>query len=1535
MNVDKGRLGEAMLYNQDILVIGIGSDGRIAVFNPACERLSGYNQEEVLGKHFLDFLFSQDNEERLLDLFEHFKTNRLSGSYQFYMPAKDGVEHLVSWTLSTITGPEGEPEMALALGQDITGPQWMRKAISRTEEHFRKLIENTLDLVVILRRDGTVSFISPSVQHLLGYGQSEVINRNIFSYIHPDDVEAGRSSLAIAANRPGVSRYIEIRIRHRDGSWRVYEASSYNLLNSPAVQGLMINCRDITERREAERALKESRRSLSTLMSNLPGMAYRCRNDPGWTIEFTSDGCIALTGYQPSDLIGNHTIAYGDLIHPDDRERIWEEVQRALAQKEPFNLVYRIRTASGEEKWVGEKGRGIFSAEGELLALEGFNTDISDRLRSESLLRLQRDLGVELGGTSDLDTILDTSLEVTLRAAGMDSGGIYMMDEDTGALDLVYHRGISSDFAAKVGHYDAQAPNARLAREGKPVYLEYEGMGLPHVEEWQREGLKAVAINPILSEGKVIGCLLASSHVLVEIPRYSKDALEILAGQIGQAIIRARLVSHLRDSEEKYRLLHDNAGLAIFAFDRDLTLISENRKTVEELGYEEEEVLGRNVLDLGILHPDDYDKALAAIQELLDGAETATVELRLKKKDGSEIIAEITGAPLLDESGELVAVIDIMHDVTDRKLAEEALSRSENRFRSLLENTYDVITLLDADGTILYESPSIENLLGYAPEEVLGRNVFEFVHPDDAPRAIAAFEKGSETPGYTAYMEVRFRHKNGPWRIFGGIGRNLLNDPDVGAIILNSRDITEQREAEEILRRSEERFRLLAENAADLIYRYRLKPDRRFEYVSPSATAITGYTPEEHYEDPDLGLKMVHPDDRHILEDVQQGKTAADTPVVLRWTKKDGSIIWTEQINTPIYDEAGEQVAIEGIARDITDRMQVEQALRRSENRFRSLIENSYDMITLLDETGIIVYQSPSIENLLGYSPEEMVGRNILEFVHPDDFGGPADAYAKGVDIADYTTYIEARMKHKDGSWRLFGGMGRNLLYDPDLRAVVINSRDITEQKEAEEILRESEERYRNIFENATEGIFQLDEGGAFIDANPSFARMLGFASPEELMRETVNAAVQFEMETEQKEAISALLKSRGHIVGFKAKLQRRDGQSIWISLNAHTVRDDDGNILMYEGTAEDITDRERAEEAVRESETRYRTTFDTTGTAMFLIDRDAVISEANREMEKVYGYSREEVVGKMKYMELIMPEDIELVKDYSRKLVSGEIRGPVKLEIRGRHKTGRPIDAIITVNLMRGIDKSVISFMDITEKKASERLQKEKAEQLRDFLDIAAHELRHPATLLKGYAITLNKHWGNMNDEMMRDALSAIELGSDRLVHIVEELLDVSRLQRDRFTVNMGIASAKQQAERALEEMEARKADTKIVLDMEDDASTVWADPERLTRLFIILLDNAVKYSPPGEVVELRGRRRDSKAVFSVLDRGSGVSEEDQGKIFDRFYQVGDVLHHTGPGLGLGLYIAKRIIDAHGGRIWYEPREGGGSVFSFSITSA
>ncbi|MDI7275494.1 MAG: PAS domain S-box protein, partial [Anaerolineae bacterium] len=250
----------------------------------------------------------------------------------------------------------------------------------------------------------------------------------------------------------------------------------------------------------------------------------------------------------------------------------------------------------------------------------------------------------------------------------------------------------------------------------------------------------------------------------------------------------------------------------------------------------------------------------------------------------------------------------------------------------------------------------------------------------------------------------------------------------VAAVVVLT-DVTEARQYEQALRESESRFRLLAENAQDLIYRFRLKPSRGFEYVSPSATRIVGYTPEEHYANPDLGVKLVHPEDRPLLEAVASGRL---TTVTLRWVRKDGRVIWTEQRNVPIYDDKGELVAIEGIARDVTER---ERLLREVQDRaadLEAIFENTDAHLALLDRDFRFLLVNSAYSRGSGYSKEQLIGQNHFAlFPNPEnqaifertrDTGEPYRAVEKPFEFpgqpwrgVTYWNWVLAPIKGADG----------------------------------------------------------------------------------------------------------------------------------------------------------------------------------------------------------------------------------------------------------------------------------------------------------------------------------------------------------------------------------------------------------------------------------------------------------------------------------------------------------------------------------------
>lgn len=219
----------------------------------------------------------------------------------------------------------------------------------------------------------------------------------------------------------------------------------------------------------------------------------------------------------------------------------------------------------------------------------------------------------------------------------------------------------------------------------------------------------------------------------------------------------------------------------------------------------------------------------------------------------------------------------------------------------------------------------------------------------------------------------------------------------------------------------------------------------------------------------------------------------------------------------------------------------------------------------------------------------------------------------------------------------------------------------------------------------------------------------------------------------------------------------------------------------------------------------------------------------------------------------------------------------------------------------------------------------------LRDLIDVVAHELRHPISIVMGYAQTLRNYRGKLSEDMVDEILLRIQQGAKRLEYIISEILEVSRVEKGRLAVVKEEVDILALLEKAAEEMKAKGVGKPIILHR-NDLPPVMADPEKVLEVLIILLDNAAKYSPDGAPVEITAGVGTDEVVISVMDRGPGIPVEDRLRVFEKFYQVEEAMHHSLPGIGLGLYLAKELVEAHGGRIWCTSREGGGSVFRFTL---
>jgi PAS domain S-box-containing protein len=515
--------------------------------------------------------------------------------------------------------------------------------------------------------------------------------------------------------------------------------------------------------------------------------------------------------------------------------------------------------------------------------------------------------------------------------------------------------------------------------------------------------------------------------------------------------------------------------------------------------------------------------------------------------------------------------------VNQRNTAKEDSQSKEEYFRALTENATDAIIVLNGDGTIRYESPSVQRVLGRDPADRAGNNPFDFVHPDDLPRVTQLYTRLMDTPSDIVQTELRSQHGDGSWRTIGIVGKNLLDDPVVSGIVVTTRDITERREAEEKLQHSEEYFRALTENSLDGVIK--INADATTRYISPSFERMLGHQPAERH-----GrniLELVHEDDAPLIASAFSGllERQADTiQLEVRVRHKDGSWRVLEATGNSMLDNPA-VAGIVGNFRDITERKQAEEKLQYSERYFRSLIENASDAIQIVTQDGRISYQSPSFERVLGYNAEEATaGGGVFEHIHPDDLAGAADTLGRIVQEPGGTVRTEIRAQHKDGSWRTISAVATNLLADPAVNGIVANLSDVTEQRRAEESLRDSAKHYSTLVGSLSEAVFWFVDGNV-VWCNDRAEEMYGH-DKQELIGKEASFFLSPDVDT-TKFARAAFKEIRQHGAHLgRSKFHKKDGTIIDIEYSISRIPEKDPVELV--AVARDITDQARAEEEIR-----------------------------------------------------------------------------------------------------------------------------------------------------------------------------------------------------------------------------------------------------------------------------------------------------------------------------------------------------------------
>jgi PAS domain S-box-containing protein len=885
-----------------------------------------------------------------------------------------------------------------------------------------------------------------------------------------------------------------------------------------------------TGRDESERTPTTSEDAPARLMENVPGMVYRCRNERGWPMEFVSEGCRGVTGYAP-EALERGDVSYGDdLVVEADRDELWKEVQSAVNDGEQFLVTYRIETASGDVRWVRERGRGVFDDEGELELLEGVTIDVTERKR------------------------LETELE---EMFGRISDAFYALDDQW-----------------RFTH----------ANERAEELIDYQGEGLVgenfwEVFEWATDSKLGEKYREAMETQEPTTFEFYYPEPLdawYEIHAYpSETGLSVYFRDVTERKERER---ELERSERRYRALVENfPNGAVALVDEDLRYRTVGGDPLDVADVTSGEIEGSHVREA---IPDALaDELLPRYEAALDG-ESDSFEAEY---DGR--IFEFQVVPVRDDDGNVFAALGFSWDVTARKESQRKLRQSERRYRTLVENFPNgAVALFDENLRYTVTGGQILGNLDISKEEVVGADIWDRYPEELAAKLEPKFRAALD--GETNSFELEFHDRH--W-----LAHTLPvsdDEGDVFAGMLMVQDVTEQKERERYLRDAKSRLEAATEAGAVGTWEWYIPED---QMVTGATFARTfGVDPEAAQEGVSLDrfVSAIHEDDRERVEHkIEEAiETCGEYEAEYRVWNADDELRWVVARGHVECDEAGNPVTFPGALTDITERKRAEQELEEHRKQLETLFEVLPVGVVVADEDGHLVEANETAKEIWG--GDVFDAENVTDYERYQgwwaDTGEPVESkkwtMARVLGGEEVTEPDVFEIERADGEHRtiMVHGMPVRDASGKVTRGVVTQT-DVTERREYQRQLEESERRYRTLAENFPNGAvgvydhdlrYTLAAGEKVGDPLPSAEELEGTRMPEQYPDD-----VAADLEPMFRAAIE-----EGETGSAQTTVAGRDWQA-W----ATPLRDADGEIFAGLSFTQDITEQVEREQKLEESNDR------------------------------------------------------------------------------------------------------------------------------------------------------------------------------------------------------------------------------------------------------------------------------------------------------------------------------------------------------------
>lgn len=945
------------------------------------------------------------------------------------------------------------------------------------------------------------------------------------------------------------------------------------------------------------------------------------------------------------------------------------------------------------------------------------------------------------------------------------------------------------------------------------------------------------------------------------------------------------------------------------------------------LGYCADDILGQPFASLidGCQSPGLAERIEAAVRD----AGQWQGQLALIGHDGTRIWFDSRFIAMRDDGGAWQGTVGVHRDISGRRAIEHRM-----QLHTLGLNTiHEAILFYDDQYRITELSPSAEALLGYTTAEVAGKLPLFAFPPESAARTVAEVQAALERDG-TWEGDLEIIRKDGTRRLCDASMVMLGGEREpVRGMIGVLRDVTAQREAERALQESERRFRSAFDDAA--IGMCLMSLDGTLQRVNQTLCDMLGYAPDEL-----VGMKnlnLTHPDDQAtditLTREALKGLRSR-TLIEKRLRHKQGHWVWVEYNGCLVRDERQQPAYMMAHIQDITQRRTNELRLQRD----ATVLARISEAIMVTGPDGRITEWSQGAQRMLGYTAAEVLGQTPLLFL--GDEGGQAQIDALRQVVAEQGHWSgEVEMLRKDGR-RIVTESTVVALYGDDGSIVgrVSVLSDITGRKREEERLR-----LESItFERISDGLFVTDPHYRITEWTPSAEKMFGYSAAEMVGRSPKRLLPQNLAEATAARMVRGIDEQgewRGEI-----SVMHKNGTPLTCVTSLTTVTDVQGRVKALVAVNNDLTEARKAEQALRDSEMRFRTAFDHAAVGMAVVSIDGFVFQVNRSLGEMLGYSTESLL-EMELLELIWPEDRDAANALLRCFQSGE-KETCEEEIRLGHAGGQPIFTQINASLVRDTVGNpfyaLLQVLDISARvEAQQQLEAYAAElersnrDLEDFAHVVSHDLQEPLRLVRNFAThLLEDHGAELPADAHKD-LDTMLASTDRMRRLISGLLSYARVttQAEPFEpVDLEMVMLQ-----VMMDLKARCDEVGGSIDM-DSLPTIQADPVQMHQLLQNLVSNGLKFHRPDvpPVVHVRASivnapgSGESQCVLTVEDNGVGFEEAYLEKVFGMFQRLHSQQEYEGTGVGMAT--CRKIVERHGGTITARSTLGEGSTFIVTL---